>query len=56
MNPGDEDSDSSMKIPSYRDLYIKSPIMLHSIDRSGRLIEVSDFWVEVLGYTRDEVI
>jgi PAS domain S-box-containing protein len=29
---------------------------MHSIDRKGRLLEVSDFWSEVLGYKRDEVI
>ncbi len=30
--------------------------MMHSIDRKGRLLEISDFWIEVLGYKRDEVI
>ena len=40
----------------YRQLYNKTPVMLHSIDCEGRLISVSDFWLERLGYTRDEVI
>lgn len=40
----------------YQQLYNKTPVMLHSIDRSGRLLSVSDFWLEHLGYTRDEVI
>jgi PAS domain S-box-containing protein len=30
--------------------------MLHSIDTKGRLISVSDNWLEVLGYEREEVI
>ncbi|MCU0590248.1 MAG: PAS domain-containing protein, partial [Desulfobacterales bacterium] len=30
--------------------------MLHSIDTNGRLVSVSDYWLENLGYTRDEVI
>jgi PAS domain S-box-containing protein len=30
--------------------------MLHSIDRSGRLVFVSDRWLSVLGYGREEVI
>jgi len=47
---------SSLNSPNYKDLYIKTPIMMHSIDREGRLLEVSNFWVEVLGYERDEVI
>ena len=40
----------------YRDLYRNTPAMLHSIDESGRLIEVSDRWLDALGYERDEVI
>ncbi len=43
-------------LPNYRDLYIKTPAMLHSIDAAGRLLEVSDFWIEVLGYRRAEVL
>jgi PAS domain S-box-containing protein len=30
--------------------------MLHSIDVEGRIIRVSDHWVEVMGYRREEVI
>lgn len=40
----------------YRFLYNKTPAMLHSVDREGRLIRVSDFWVASLGYKREEVI
>ncbi|RMG18951.1 MAG: PAS domain-containing sensor histidine kinase, partial [Planctomycetota bacterium] len=40
----------------YRNLYEKTPVMLHSIDPSGRLVSVSDAWCEVLGYTRAEVL
>ncbi len=40
----------------FRYLYLKTPVMLHSINRDGRLINVSDYWLESLGYTRDEVI
>ncbi len=39
----------------YRSLYHHTPAMLHSIDPNGRLISVSDYWSEVLGYTREEV-
>jgi len=37
-------------------LYSKIPAMLHSIDTDGRIVEVSDHWLEILGYPRDEVI
>jgi len=40
----------------YRTIYQNTPVMLHSIDRDGRIISVSDFWLESLGYKREEVI
>jgi PAS domain S-box-containing protein len=40
----------------YRALYEKTPAMVHSIDRSGRLIAVSDHWLDTLGYRREEVL
>jgi PAS domain S-box-containing protein len=40
----------------YRHIYHKTPVMLHSIDVEGRIIRVSDHWVEVMGYSREEVI
>ncbi|MFC1798698.1 cache domain-containing protein [Thermodesulfobacteriota bacterium] len=40
----------------YRSIYHKTPAMLHSIDKNTRLISVSDNWLEVMGYDRDEVI
>jgi PAS domain S-box-containing protein len=40
----------------YRSLYNHTPAMLHSIDESGRLVSVSDYWSEVLGYEKSEVI
>ena len=40
----------------YRSLYHHTPAMLHSIDTAGRLLSVSDYWVDIMGYTREEVI
>jgi len=40
----------------YRRLYLHTPAMLHSIDINGRLVSVSDYWSEVMGYPREEVI
>ncbi|MBU2452398.1 MAG: PAS domain S-box protein, partial [Proteobacteria bacterium] len=40
----------------YRHIYHKTPAMLHSIDVEGRIIRVSDHWVEVMGYKRENVI
>lgn len=40
----------------YRNLYHLTPAMLHSIDTNGRIVSVSDYWVEMLGYDREEVI
>ena len=40
----------------YRDIYQSTPAMLHTIDPEGRLTDVSDHWLERLGYTREEVL
>jgi len=40
----------------YRSLYHDTPAMLHSIDANGRLLSVSDYWLEAMGYSRDQVI
>jgi PAS domain S-box-containing protein len=40
----------------YRSIYNKTPVMLHSIDTEGSLFSVSDYWLEVFGYERSEVI
>jgi PAS domain S-box-containing protein len=40
----------------YRSIYHNAPAMLHSIDPNGCLISVSDHWVEIMGYEREEVI
>ncbi len=40
----------------YRTLYHHTPAMLHSIDPEGRLVSVSDYWCEAMGYRAEEVI
>ncbi len=40
----------------FRTLYNNTPVMMHSIDDDGKLVMVNDYWLEVLGYERDEVI
>ena len=40
----------------YRGLYEASPAVLHSIDAQGRLLDVSDRWLRMMGYERREVI
>ncbi|CAN5215353.1 hypothetical protein BH11PSE9_BH11PSE9_05000 [soil metagenome] len=37
-------------------LYESTPAMLHSIDPAGKLVNVSDTWLRVLGYERCEVL
>jgi PAS domain S-box-containing protein len=39
-----------------RALYESTPALMHSVDASGRLLSVSDRWLERLGYRRDEVV
>jgi len=40
----------------YRTLYLRTPAILHSIDAQGRLLSVSDRWLQRLGYSADEVL
>ncbi len=40
----------------YRHLYNRAPAMLQSCGRDHRLVSVSDHWLEIMGYERDEVI
>ncbi len=40
----------------YRSLYQTTPAMLHAIDPEGRLLMVSDAWLERLGYAREDVL
>ncbi|MCK8784161.1 ATP-binding protein [Roseomonas sp. NAR14] len=40
----------------YRALYRRTPTPLHSLDPQGRLLAVSDRWLELLGYGEEEVI
>src|SRR5215212_6480983 len=40
----------------FRILYRKTPLPLHSLDQYGIIEHVSDAWLELLGYERDEVV
>ena len=40
----------------YRSMYDNTPVMQHSIDSQGTLISVSNYWLEKLGYKREEVL
>ena len=40
----------------YRSLYHNTPAMLHSINRDGQIVSVSNYWSEVLGYSEKDVL
>ncbi len=40
----------------YHFLYDNTPVMMHSIDREGRVRSVNKHWLKVMGYRREEVI
>lgn len=40
----------------YRHLYEETPAMLHSVDAHGRIVGTSNYWLEKLGYEREDVI
>jgi PAS domain S-box-containing protein len=39
-----------------RALYESTPALMHSVDAAGRVLSVSDRWLERLGYRREQVI
>lgn len=41
---------------NYEALFERLPTMMHSIDAQGRLLHVTDMWLSVMGYRREEVI
>jgi len=46
-------ADSELRV---RRLYEATPAILHSIGPDGRILHVSDRWLALLGYRRDEVV
>ncbi|MCQ4331847.1 MHYT domain-containing protein [Stutzerimonas stutzeri] len=40
----------------FRELYSKTPLPLHSLDQEGCLQSVSDAWLSLVGYRREDVI
>lgn len=40
----------------FRMLYEQSPVTYQSLDAEGRILDLNDAWLELLGYGRDEVI
>jgi diguanylate cyclase (GGDEF)-like protein/PAS domain S-box-containing protein len=41
---------------SFLQFYQKTPAMLHSMDREGHLLYVSQAWLDTLGYEREDII
>ena len=39
-----------------REFYQNTPALLHSLDKRGRILHVSQAWLDLLGYDREEVI
>ena len=48
-----EELEKSQK--NYHDLYHDTPAMMYSTNEKGRIISVSKFWLQKMGYNRDEV-
>jgi PAS domain S-box-containing protein len=40
----------------FRNLCTQAPVLLMSFDPTGRVREVSDFWLETMGYERGEIV
>ena len=51
-----DEAEIKERMRRYQTLFRETPVMLHSIDEHGRLIDVNNQWQEKLGYEREEVI
>jgi PAS domain S-box-containing protein len=40
----------------YRQLYRSTPAMLHTVDAEGRILTVTDHWLQKMGYAREDVV
>lgn len=40
----------------FRSQYRNTPLPLHSLDEAGRIVQISDAWLDLLGFTREEVL
>jgi PAS domain S-box-containing protein len=40
----------------FRTLYRRTPLPLHSVDEDGTIEQVSDAWLDLMGYSREEVV
>ena len=54
---GEREPDNMMKSKDLtREFFSQIPAMMHSLDKNGHLLDVSNHWLENMGYTREEVI
>lgn len=40
----------------FRDLFQRAPLGYQSLDADGRFLEINDTWLEIMGYSREEVV
>jgi PAS domain S-box-containing protein len=51
-----EISDQGRANFKYRNLYRSTPAMLHTVDKDGLIVTVTDHWLHKLGFEREEVV
>ena len=49
-------SDQAKADWKYRQVYRSTPAILHTVDAEGRVVTVTDHWLQKMGYARDEVV
>ncbi|HET6182337.1 MAG TPA: PAS domain S-box protein [Acetobacteraceae bacterium] len=40
----------------YRALFTRAPVAMHTLDSNGRIVAVTDQWLDLLGYSREDVL
>jgi len=50
------EAELSRREADFRALYNRAPAPQHSLDAQGGIVGVSDYWLELMGYAREEVL
>ncbi|MEM7729626.1 MAG: PAS domain-containing protein [Pseudomonadota bacterium] len=50
------EEDARTQLARLEAVYNSAPALMHTLDPRGRITSVSDFWLEVMGYEREEVL
>lgn len=52
----DRKEELSDQLIRYKNFFELTPVMMHAVNLQGEIVQVSDYWLEKMGYSREEVL